>query len=114
MPMLYRRLLDRATLSPGATAALSQALDLGEVTALHFVLTVHEAGDGDAPILVVKHAAVNEEDAYLAFDTPAERALSSAGATWVASTSFTRWVCWFVSGTLATDATVSLDLVAKG
>lgn len=113
MSLHYRRLLDSVTLSPGAEVDLSQALDLGDYRELHLVLTVQSAGEGDAAKLVVRHAAVNESGSYLDFETSAEIALTATGTAWFHADTFTRWVCWFVTGTLSADAVVTLDLVAK-
>lgn len=113
MSLMYRKILDRVTLSPGTASDLSGALDLGEFGQVHFVLTVHSAGDGDAPKLCVKHAAVNEEGAYVDFAVACETTLASTGTSWFQVDAFTRYVCWFISGTLNSEATVSLDLVAK-
>lgn len=114
MSLLYRRLLEQATMTPGATTDLSTALDLGEYRELHFVLTVVAAGEGDAPKLVLKHAPVNEESAYLNFETPVVVSLSATGSTWFKVDSFTRWVCGFVSGSLNAEAVVTIDLIGKG
>ena len=113
MPMLYRRLLDEATLSADTAPDLSAALDLGDYREIHLVLTVTSAGDGDAAKLVVRHAAVNDEAAYLDFETPVSVSLGTTGSTWFHVDTFTRWVSWFVSGTLSREAVVTLDLVAK-
>lgn len=71
------------------------------------------AGDGDAPRLCVKHAAVSEEGAYVAFAVACVTPLAATGTSWFQVDSFTRYVWWFISGTLNSEATVSLDLVAK-
>lgn len=113
MEMMYRRLLHSATLSPGAEADLSQALDLGSFRELHLVMTVEGAGEGEEPKLIVQHAAVNEPEHYLDFETAAEVDLTVTGRAWFHAGSFTRWVCCFVSGTLSADATVTIDVVAK-
>ena len=113
MSILYRRLLDGATLAAGDASDLSSALDLGEYREVHLVLTVDSAGDGDAPVLVVQHAAVNQAGAYMDFETRAELSLSATGTAWFHAATFTRWVMWFVSGTLSADATVTVDLIAK-
>lgn len=113
MSILYRRLLDGATLAPGDAPDLAGALDLGEYREVHLVLTVDSAGEGDAPTLVVQHAAVNEEGAYVDFETRAETALNATGTAWFHAGTFTRWVMWFVSGTLSAEARVTVDLIAK-
>ena len=114
MPLLYRRLLNSTTLTPDDAVDLMSALDVGDYRELHFVLTVSQAGNGDAPVLVVKHASVNEESAYLDFDTPVKIALGGTGSAWFKVDSFTRWICWFVSGALNSEAVVTVDLIGKG
>lgn len=113
MPMLYRRLLDGATLSAESAPDLSSALDLGDYREIHLVLTVSSPSDGDAAKLVVRHAAVNEASAYLDFATPAEIALSTSGSAWFHVDTFTRWVSWFITAAPSAEAVVTLDLVAK-
>lgn len=112
--LLYRRLSNEAILTPGTTVDIGTAIDLGEYRELHFVITVVAAGTGDAPQLVLKHAPVNEESAYLNFETPVVVSLSATGTTWFKVDSFTRWVCGFVSGTLNAEAIVTIDLIGKG
>lgn len=117
MDMQYRRLLDSVTLSAGDVVDLTGALDLGQYRELHIVVTIHQAGEaqeGESVTLSVKHAAINEEALYLDFETPAEVSLTSAGTSWFHASTFTRYVWWFVSGTLLSDAVVTLDLVGKG
>ena len=114
MQLQYCRILSDTTLSPGEASDILLALDEGERSELHFVLTVSSAGQGDAPKLVVRHAAVNDKDHYLDFETPVEISLSSTGTAWFHVNTFTRWVCWFVSGTLTEPAVVTIDLIGKG
>lgn len=114
MRLFHRRILVRASVSTDDALDLSGALDLGELRELHVVVTVDEAGTGETARLSVKHAPVNEEAAYLDFETPAEVDLTSTGTTWVQVSSFTRWVHWFLSGTLSENAVVTLDVMAKG
>lgn len=113
MEMMVRRMLHSAVLSPGAEADLSQAMDLGAFRELHLVVMVEGAGEGSGAKLVVQHAAVNDADHYLDFETAAEVDLTATGRTWFHTGAFTRWVCCFVSGTLTADATVTVDVVAK-
>jgi len=113
MSMRYIRPLSSVTLSPGVAIDLASALDLGDSAELQIVLTVTQAGDGDTPVLVVKHAAVNEASAYFDFDTPVKISLSSPGTAWFKVDSFTRWICWFVSGSLNSGAVATIDIIAK-
>ena len=113
MPIYSRRLLDQATVNDGDTLDLSDAPDLGEYHTLGLAVTVHEAGVGTAPLLVVEHAASNATDYYGAFSTPAQVALDVTGTTFVQVDAFLRWVRWTTSGSLSSPATVTLDLIAK-
>jgi len=115
MAITYRRLLDQASLESGAAMDLSMdALDLGEFSSLHFVVTVVTAGDPeDTGKLVLKHAAVNEAGSYVDFGTPMQVALNEVGTSWFSTDDFTRYAAWSVSGDLSSPAVVTLDLVAK-
>ena len=113
MPIYSRRLLDQATVNDGDTLDLSGAPDLGEYHTLGLAITVHEAGDGTTPLLVVEHAAANAADRYGAFSTPTSVALDVTGTTFFQVDAFLRWVRWTTSGSLSTPAVVSLDLIAK-
>ena len=113
MSLLYRRLLQNVTLSAGETTDLLEGLDLGEYREVHVVLTVVSAGSGSAVKLVARHAPLDDEDSYLDFDTPMEISLTETGSRWFHADAFTRFVSCFVSGTLESDAIVTVDLVAK-
>lgn len=113
MSMMVWKILDRVTLTQDSVADLSGALDLGEYRELHLVVTVHSATDGQTPKLCVRHAAVNAEGAYVDFASVCEASLSTPGVSWFPATAFTRYVCWFLSGTLGGEVIVSLDLIAK-
>lgn len=113
MALQYCRILSSTTLSPGDASDVSLALDEGEYRELHVVLTVSSAGQGDTPKLVLRHAAVNDKDHYLDFETPVEISLTETGTAWFHVDTFTRWVCWFVSGTLTEPAVVTIDLIGK-
>ncbi len=47
------------------------------------------------------------------FASVCEASLSTPGMSWFPATAFTRYVCWFLSGTLGGEVVVSLDLIAK-
>ena len=115
MAITYRRLLDQASLNTGDAMNLStDALDLGEYTALHFVITVVTAGaPGDTGKLLVQHGAVNESGSFVDFGTPVQVALNATGITWFPVDDFTRYATWSVTGELSSPAVVTLDLVAK-
>lgn len=119
MAILSLRILDNATLSAGSS--LSAVVDLGEYLSLDVVGRVAQAGTADATddgaagtaTLVVEHAPVDEDAAYLALPQPAEIDLTTAGNTWVHADHYTRYVRVTLTGRLSADAVVTLDLVAK-
>lgn len=106
-------LLDHETLSDGDELSGSDCLDLGAYGSLGFVLTVHEAGAGDAPVLIIEHAITNEDEAFVSFDPAIDFALDQAGTASAMVVPFLRWVRWRVGGTLSSAATVSLSVLAK-
>ena len=113
MPTLTRRILDHYTLTAGASMDLADAIDAGECTVLELVATVHTATTGAAPLFVVEHAAVNEEDAYMPFEEPFTVDLTTTGQTWRHIEAHTRFLLWSVSGTLDGEVELTLDLVGK-
>ncbi len=113
MPMMVWKILDKVTLTRDSAADLSGAVDLGEFTELHVVVTVHSATDGESPKLCVRHAIQNEAGSYVDFASACEASLSAEGVSWFSAESFTRYVCWSLSGDLGGEAVVSLDLMAK-
>lgn len=114
MSMMVWKILDKVTLTRDSAADLSGALDLGGYTELHVVFTVHSTTDGESPKVCLRHALVNEEGCYVDFASACEVALTAAGVSWIPVSTFTRYVCWFLSGTLSGEAVVSLDVIAKG
>ncbi len=101
------------TISTGASQDLSTALDLLDYRTLDLMIRVTAATTGDSPVLVLRHAPVNETDAYTDFATPVTVDLSATGRTWVRVEAFTRWLAWFSAGTLDTDVEVVIDLIAR-
>ena len=113
MSLYSRRLLDHISINDGDTMNLAEALDLGDYRTLGFSLTVHEAGKGTDPVIVLQHAATNAEDQYGDLSAPVRAALDVTGTSLYHAESFLRWVRWTTSGTLSSGAVVSLDLIAK-
>jgi len=101
------------SVSDGASQDLSAALDLLDYTTLELMVRVTQATTGDSPRLLLRHAPVNEADAYDDFPTPIAVDLTATGRTWVHVGYFTRWLAWFSSGTLDADAEVVVDLIAR-
>jgi len=114
MGLTYQRVLYRASLKSGDTMSLPDALDLGERQQVVVVVTVETAGNADdTGQFVMQHAAVNEVDGYLDFQTPMTVPLNVTGRTWFSADAFTRWVSWTVTGNLSSPAVVTVDLLAK-
>lgn len=114
MGTLYLRLLDGTTLVDGDAQDLTAAQDLAGYRELEIVVRVTQAGEGDAPRLIVEHSPGNESATYLAFSDPVEVDLTATSITWFHQGAFTRWVRWRVDGTLSTSAVVTVEIVGKG
>ncbi|MFT5582473.1 MAG: hypothetical protein ACI9VR_000049 [Cognaticolwellia sp.] len=108
----YVRLMDAGTITQGPQS--QDAVDLGAYRQVVFHLRLLKAGSGTAGAqLVVQHAAIDEEGAYI--DIP--------GISWVVdsngtggvldTTTFMRFVRVAGVGTFAGDPVALLDLVAK-
>ena len=107
------RVMNERTLSPDDEMSLDEALDLGSFDTLDIIIHVLGAAEGDAPTLTLKHAAFNEEGRYLDFATAVTVDLSATGSHWFRIDAFTRYLGWFLSGTLSGDVVVTLDVVAR-
>lgn len=114
MQPLTLTIMDQRTLSDGDTMANNEAVDAGAWPTAELVITVNTAATGESPTLTIKHAPRLVGNVWLDFEEPLVIDLSETGDTWVHVTSFTRFIGWFVSGTLTTPAVVTFDLVAKG
>ncbi len=104
MPTNTLHILEDRTLQTGDAMNDDNTLD----TVFH-VLT---AAEGDAPTLTLKHVAFNVFGRFLAFTPEVSVDLSAVGSPWFRIDAFTRYVGWFLSGTLTTDAVVTVELVA--
>lgn len=113
MMTFQSRVLLRVSLAEGDAMDLAEALDLVEFRDLDIVFQISEAGEGNSPRLLVEHAPVNEESAYIAFNTPISVDLTTAGTTWFRITEFTRWVRWRSTGTISSSPVVTLDILAR-
>lgn len=109
------RLLSNATLSAGAAPDLPMdGRDFAAADRLDIVIRVLTAGTGDGAVtLKIMHAPENDADVYLDFATAVEVSLTETGLYWFHVDSFTRWVAWFVSGTLTSDAVVTVDVIGR-
>lgn len=115
MASFYKRILDCRTLSSNDLMGILEALDLGAYKEIEIVLPLVRQGAGTNPKLVIKHAMVNEPDAYVGFATPYEVDLTQSNGTisWTHVPYFTRFVRWYVTGTLSTAPVVTVDILAK-
>ena len=108
------RVMNERTLTSGDEMSLDEAQDLAPFDTLDLVIHVLSAAEGDAPSLTLKHAAFNEDGRYLDFAAAVTVDLSATGSHWFRIDAFTRYLGWFLSGTLTGDAVVTLDVVARG
>ena len=118
MDRTQTRVLAQVILKTGDKVDVSAILDYLGANELEIVATVHSASadptDGTAPQLVVKHSPVDDEHYFIDFPSPVAVDLTRTGSTWVHVPYFTRYVGWFVDGTLSGEVTVTLDITAKG
>lgn len=114
MAIYCRRVLDRVELRDGDTMSLADALNLSDYNRLAFALTVHSAGGGEAPRLVLEQAITNELELYTAFATPVAFALDEEGVAHAqVEVWMLQWLRWTLSGRLDGVAIVTLDLLAR-
>lgn len=107
------RILEGRVINPGDVMSLEEAQDFGTYRTLDLVIHVLTVAEGDAPRLVLKHAAFNEEGRYLAFEVAVDVDLTTAGSTWFRVEAFTRYVGWFLTGTLTSSAEVTVDVIGR-
>jgi len=109
--------MNQATLSAGSSVGISNSVDLGESRELEVVVTVVTPAsieeDDSSPKLLIRHAPRDVAELYIDFPTPIEVDLTTAGTTWFHVPYFTRFVAWLTSGTLGSDAVVSVDFTGK-
>lgn len=108
------RILIQQSIGNGDSQPLPEALDLIDSSSLVVIIQVHEAATGEAPRLLIRHAPVNEEEEYLDFDSAIEVDLTATGRSTYHVEYFSRWVAWFTSGVLETNAVVTIDIIARG
>ena len=101
---------------------LPNPLDLSGFLELEIVVRVTvagvapEAAEGEAvqtPTLLVRHAPTSDAQDWLDLSEPVAVDLTVAGTTWVHVPYFTAFLGLFLSGPLASAATVTLEIVAK-
>ncbi len=110
----YRRLLDVRTLAPNMSMREEDAWDAGAYTTLQTHVRLIKAGTGTAAgKLKLRHAAVNEPDAWV--DLPgAEWVIDSTGAGGVLTISaFLRYISWYTDSNVAGGPIAVIDIVAK-
>lgn len=109
----YVRLMDAGTINPGPQQT-HDAVDLGAYRQAIFHLRLLKAGSGTGGgQVVVQHAAVNEEGAYV--DIPGISWIVDSNGTGgvLESTAFMRFVRVAGVGSIAGDPVALLDVVAK-
>lgn len=114
MGMFSLSFMDHRTLAEGDTMSNAEAVDVGPFTIVDLVITVHSAATGTSPTLTIKHAARLAEDAWLDLDEALVIDLTATGTTWRHVSAVTRFLGWFLSGTVETGPEVTIDIVAKG
>lgn len=114
MASFYKRVLDCRTLNANDAMQILESLDLGAYREIEIIVTVVRAGTG-SPTLLLKHAAVNEPDAFIAFNTAISVDLTQGSGTIIHyhNAYFSRWVRWVTSGTFTTNPVVTVDIIAK-
>ena len=113
--------LDQLILLPEGNPNLPGPVDLGPFRELHLCVRVlspgtaasAESGGTGTATLDFEHAPRDGADAWLDFPEPVSIDLATQGSTWIVISKYTRLVRARVSGTLASAATVSVDLVAR-
>lgn len=108
------RILDRAKIQDDSAPDTAAAVDLGQYPTLDVVITVHEAGTGDAPVIRLKHGIYAESPAALDTSPAIAVDLTATSTTWVRLDAYTRYVTWEKAGTISSSPTVSIDLYARG
>lgn len=114
MGMFSLSFMDHRTLSDGDTMSNAEAVDVGPYTIVEVVITVHSAATGTSPTLTIKHASRLSDEAWLDLDEPLVIDLTATGTTWRHVSACTRFLGWFLAGTVDTGPEVTIDLVAKG
>lgn len=113
MSTTWWRILDNVKLNSGDKVDLSSLLDLAQSSRLDFIVTVHTAGTGTNPVLQLKHAATADLDAFVNFEKAIEQNLTATAVTWYHIEAFTRFIGWFVDGTITDLPVVSVDVIAR-
>lgn len=115
MSEFYQLLFSQQALTTGDAMDPKKIQNLGGFNTLGALVRVHSPATGDAPQLLIEHAASLEGDetAWIAFDPPIAVDLSAVGDTWVSAEGYSRYVRWSVTGTIDTPPVVSLEFVAK-
>ena len=110
MASMYRRLMDPETLAASETQKLSEAMDVGACSRLEIQARILKAGS--AGNMILQHAAVNEESAYVAL-TGATWPCNAVSNTPTTITSFLRYIRWAADSSVAGLPMGLIDIVAK-
>lgn len=107
------RLLDHVTLAEGDRIQAAEAPDLVDGSTLEIIVIVHEATEGEAPVLSIQHAAEADDEAWMDFPSPVRVPLSRTGRFWIHIPCYSRFVGWATAGTITGAPVVTVDLIAK-
>lgn len=87
-----------------------EVVDLGAFSKIHFQVRVKVAANA-SQTLQIQHAAVNEDAAFLDIGTALD--IATAGTDEVQMDNFLRYVRYLASGSISTQPTLSLYVIAK-
>lgn len=105
------RILDAQTLSASKSSPREQVLDLGAYKQLNVHGRILKAGS--AGTLVLQHAAVNEDDAFVDLPDMSWDVSSTSNSSFEEASSFLRFVRWKTDGSVASSPVALIDIVAK-
>lgn len=105
------RLLDAQTLSASKASPTEQIVDLGAYTQLNVQCRILKAGS--AGTLVLQHAAVNEDEAFVDIPDMTWTLSSTSNSSVEVATAFLRYVRWKTDGSVASSPVALIDIVAK-
>lgn len=105
----YRRLLDPGTAKPDVFQELREAWEAGAFRVLEVHVRVLKAGTGGN--IILQHAAVNEDDAYL--DLAGSTTVLTGSGAYFTISSFLRFIRWRTDGGVAGSPVVMIDIIAK-
>ena len=111
----YFELMPVQEVDAGFKQSCEEAIDVGAFKELNVAYQLaKQATGGTSPVLVLQHAAVNEEWAYVDIDNTTDLALDGTEeVSAVSVTGFLRWVRMSSGGSFGTAAQAGVRVVAK-